>query len=450
MATCPYCGTSNPDGATSCEVCGGTLPTQTAARKTKKGKSGKNGPIRAIVSAILALTVLGGGGVLGYQTFSASGRLDRAIRKTYKQLITEVRETEPLKYAWDHLEYVTKHGRLSLNAELTRGSDHVTAELHYSQPRKAIRGSIDFSAGSTSGSTEFSVINDVLQLEFPSISRDVYGISLKKNARSSAAGSVMDLFGVDLLSVVPENPISSLKQATTGLEKTWKKVWKYVSVESRSKQGELSVFRASWSERELQNLIRDKEIGGVGKWLIEFLTKIDGGCMCYVNKKGTLVRVEAVIGTDIYTLSLDGTDQLWETFTISSTVQGKELMKGGVNSDDAQFHAWLNLGSESVLDLSYQTSSGKFTYVLPNASGFGRLTGDKTSASVELDLDGTALKLEFGKPWQTPKRLATKYINIQKMSVGEIARLAIQFGTHSGELKEYLRILSSYLQPYIS
>lgn len=450
MNTCPYCGSENTDGAQTCAVCGSELAVQsfpTTKRRKRKGST-----VRTICFVLLAVCLLAGIAFGAVTALSPSAQLNRAVSKTWNSLAQTASEQEDLKYFIDNIDVITSSKKVSLFLETKRGSDSINLQLDYSQPRSALQGAIAFQSGGESGELQFALRKDTLQAKLPNISADVYGLSLKKANNSIAIQFVQDALGVDVSSLFSKDLKDTLNGYVTGICDVWNDFYELVEVELLTKQGDYRVYHVTWSAKDLATLIAGENVKGLGEELLSILEKVDGGCTCYVNHYGHISKVEAVVGADLYTLNFSDQENPWEEVTLSSSLGGATLLRGGVVANASEFRAFLGADQgDSVLDFSYQNSNGAFSLHSGQLSIDGFLHSTKKSSTLQfVDGDGAVIKIEFGRLAKNPQLLSRKYVDIMKMSVGDISALAIKAAANSDRITNGWKIISEFLQSIIN
>ena len=450
MNTCPYCGSENVDGAQSCAVCGSELIAQTLP--TTKHHKRKGSIVRTVVLVLLAVCILAGGAFGAVTALSPSAQLNRAVKKTWTAMLQSAKQQEDLKYFVENIDAVTQRKKVSLYFDTKLGTDSFTLQLDYSQPGKALQGSISFQASGDTGSLLFASKNNVLQAKLPNISADVYGISLKKANKSTAVQFAQDALGIDVTSLFSKDLTQTLDGYVTGVREVWDEFYDIATVEALAKQGDLKVYHVTWSAKDLATLVAGENAKGLGDELLNILEKIDGGCTCYVNNYGHLSKIEAVVAADLYTLNFSDQENPWEEVTLSSSLGGATLLRGGVVANASEFRAFLGADQgDSVLDFSYQNSNGAFSLHSGQLSIDGFLHSTKKSSTLQfVDGDGAVIKIEFGRLAKNPQLLSRKYVDIMKMSVGDISALAIKAAANSDRITNGWKIISEFLQSIIN
>lgn len=446
MSTCIYCGAENADGAPVCIACGSQLPVSTSIQKKKK-KRKKSGltPMKLILLLVLIVGILAAGVLWLLDHFSPSSRLNRAFDQTFNTLEEQIRSLDSVNNAAEVLDRMMDRKKATFYVERTAAGDNgFTLSLDINEKKKALEGQLQTS-GDSPVRLRFAMKKDIFQFAMPDIAPDVYGLSLEELSDSLVVQSLQSLLGTNLSTVLPSNMSDILSEYLSLGQDVWDEFWEAVKVESLDKRNDYSVYKVSWSMKDLSELQQKDTDGLLADAFYRLLNKIDGGCTCYVNQRGQVSKVEAAVGANLYTVSLSEQGNLWENFAVSSTGSEKPVLEGKVLVSGQSLQASLHAnGSENLFDLNYRGDTRTFEFRTSSLQLKGSLDADGDTVKLQLDGDGTSkTTVEFGELSETPELLSKKYVDLMDIGLGEISELAIRFATNSEKIKAVWALFSS-------
>lgn len=447
MSVCPYCGAEVAEGAMMCDSCFSPLDGSSPVQKKKNG--GSKG---ALIGAIaLLVIVVAAAAVLLIWGLSPSARLNRSIHKTTDALAGQITKQEQLDELADHLENVTEKHKYEASVTNGSASGGYTVSFRYNGRSKKMDGSLAV-GGSGKDAAYFYVNKSTLQVQFPGISGEIFQVSLKDLKKKLSSSVLSGFIGSDIIDIIPEDFFGDMNDRTKGLDQAWKSFWKIVEVETRDKQGEYRVYHMSWNMQDLANLIQSGDKGLLSGPIMEQLRKLDGDCVCYVDKKGYLRQAELLVGGDVLTIELLGEDNPWMHFRVVSTVKGSALLEGGVEADGEHLRIYLQAANAApVIDISYENSSGNFVFVIPGISARGKLNSDRNASRLSFGQEGKGdLTVQVGTLQDSPDRLGKHPIDVLELNLAEVTKLGIQFGGKTEEIRSLITQLVEFFQEVLS
>ena len=442
MSVCPYCGAEVAEGATLCNNCFNTIDG-TSTIQNKKIVGARKPLIAVIALLVVAAVIL----ALLFWCLSPSKRLDRSIQKTTDALSEQITKQEQLKNLANTLEDLSRKRKFEASVKELGDTDGFTANFCYDGRGKKMEGSLSLD-GIGNDAAFFYMDRNALQFQIPAISSDVYRVSLKDLKKKLGKSIFSNIIGSESIKGIPLDFFDNMNNRTKGFYKTWKSFWKTVKVETRDKRGDYTVYHVTWNMQDLAKLLQNGEKGLIGPAIMKQLRKLDGDCVCSVDKNGFLRQAELMVGGDILTIELLGEDNPWTTFQVVSTIKGSALLKGGVEADGTKLHIDLQAdNNEPIIDISYNNMSDDFLLCFPGFSARGKMSGDKDSSQIIIDQTGkNELQLQLGRLGDRPERLAKKPIDLLDMNATEAGKLLIQIGANQEKVRECINQLVEFFQ----
>ena len=456
MKTCKYCGIPNEDSRNLCKSCGGLLPEEEKARKTKKSqkvkKSGTKGSATKgkIVAIILAAAVLTG--IFG--TILIAG-IDDQIGYAWEQNLEMARKavsTLPnLSAAGGNISDLYEDGKFNIKLEIT--SDILSAEgtMDYDRKEKQLAGTLAYANIEKEMNVEFDFASDDEEflLSADRYTDDIYGFKLDKFAKFYSKTPVAMVFP---LSKDEEDPyVDFFKKVDfpKGFEKKYGKAWENFrksmdfkelnerDMEIGGKLVTVSTYEITWDSAAASKFISaalGRENGFSS--MIELFKVMEPDCRVYVDENDRVAAVDFVAAGNKCVFKFDGIDNIWHRCTLTSVALagGEGAIRGNLTIEGGCINADFLWDGKMSYELDYDDSTGDFS--------MKALTGD-----IPWYLDGTLTSYDGGSQLRVggylptygrvdisvqmealihvPEMMGDKYVDLMDMDVGNWQRLLI-------------------------
>ena len=444
MATCPNCGAILSKKDTVCGICGAALQSSGSSRSSRPHGGGKP-RIFVIVLAIVA--ILGAVSVGAANLLIPSEKLDRAIQKTSNAFLEQIEAQSQLDKAYQTMQSCVANRKFSMFIDAN--TDVVmNASMNYNGARKTMDGNLQFGGSNSDRVIEYYFDKKIVQFALPAITQDTYGFALKDLQNSTVGSALSRLISLGDMQNLPEEPFSVLETKSESLQKTWSRFWKIVDVETRTKQNGETSYTVSWNTAELSKLLLEDAPGLLSEPIMNILSEIDGSCVCYVNKKGYLYQVDALVAGDLFTFELSGKDNPWESFSLRSTLGNQPLFSGEVCSDAGGLHIGFYdaENQNAVFQIEYDNATSALQITAGDYWLEGRLQASKESVDLTIYTeDGGEYSLQFSHLLEKPDKITRDYVDLLSLNGEEAARLLIQIGANSEVFQECYESFVQYL-----
>lgn len=470
---CNYCGASLPDDAQFCGACGKSLVQADPGQSNAPVEEAPAAPVQetpsapemlydvsesapdaapvpvkpkrnikriliAVVAAVVALGIIGGGIAFAMDYFSPEKTLDRAMDKT-SDAMSELFEALPgLTRMGENYENLAKSDvldtRVSLDAADSYESFNVTMHEVFSK-KDDLHGFVEFSGQFDGMEIAFEgyVDKDAIQMAAPSLVSGRYALplaNLEQTLPNSYFGQTMDEDMTEVL-VLMAQLVSSMGSGTNTAALEELGQWSdYVTVEKVEESipgaGTLDAVYSyqisfsdliTWassntkpylqeavdagelSQEDVQELLMSLNMIGP---LLDSNTKILFGV-----RDGCVTALDVTfMGEKLLTVNLDGGENPWESFRLS--VAGEEVLTGSIRATGSTLTCRLEADGETVvlaindakqeLELSYE---GETLFTL----GYDA-AGDGISFSLDIEDYDIAVSAELtmapGKDFTMP------------------------------------------------
>lgn len=434
MIICPYCAAEISDDSQVCPVCGHQLTI--AEPFKKKERRQKRSLLLKLGLGVIALAFISGAILWLLNYFSPSERLRRSVDLTFSELVREIKKQDTLNKMIDVFETISDTEKASVFFETVKSSEEsYSVSVNYDHSKHRMSGSIYCDEDTTQGKLNFAMKKDFFQIELPDVSPTVYGLSLDDLNESKTVQVIQNVLGTNIganqqnFESILENYI---KQGSNLLDE----IWRIAEVESLKKQEYCTVYRITWTLKDLTELFTNEYPDAISANLYYFLKKVDGGFTCYVHENGCLTKVEAVVGVDLYTLTFSDADNLWHDFYIKSARDDVPQITGSVSGDGNEFKAVIIQGDNKLFEMAFTDNSHAFGVTIGEHNLNGFLHSSTGSSGLQyVSENGTTTKIELGKLNDNPELISKDYTNLLDMSVGEISDLAVRLASSGDVVK---------------
>lgn len=454
MAMCPMCGADVAESACSCPACGADLIPQESTVQPKKGgrkRSGgsKGGALIGILLAVAAFAAAISVGVYALiPVFNPTVAVSRAFAKTGKSMSKVIKQSSELKNAVNNLSAVSENSKISLEFNVDTAEYDAQLQLDFNGSAKKMAGSVSFDGSGTDAELNFYADTKVIQLEIPTFSNDVYGLSTDKLQKLTKSAIVTELLSTVANVELPSDIFEAVSSKTVGFGEKWEAFLKTARTTKGNKANGLQQYNLSWRARDLAELVSDGAVTDLlGERFASLVDFIDTGCVIYVNNSGYIQKVEIVIGDDLYIIEFSAGNQPFSEVEIINDTTGKTVFTGGLKCTKNEFSFVLEPKSgDPIVDIQWKSSNGKYTFYAFGIAFEGRLTS--TTKTTELTIareDGTEIALTISRLTAAPQKIAKQYTDLLDMRLSDVARLTTQIVAHSDTAQETLSALYGYV-----
>lgn len=439
MKICTCCGSANDDSSSICGYCGAMLPQEASGGK----KSNAPTKLLAILGAVLCVAMISVG--IFFLLRGNSTKVVNAGSRTVSEVISKLEEDSEIEQLVKQVQTLSSKGRYTLGVSYRSQDVELTLKNHYSRGGKQMQGNLEFAESSQDIhlNINFSA-NKRTVLFIPSESAlNVYGFKMKDLSQKYRSSFLYSIFPID----IPENLDKLLfsKNKVDGILKngsngSLQSLINSIEVEAMDTRQlniggtmqKCRVYHVSWSEQMLSELLKTNKsetlLGSVKELIKKILPKIDPDCTVYINTSGYIVGVDFVSAGVQYQLLMEGSKNIWDTFTLKkNSLYGEpEVYTGSAVCDANGVQITLESGSRTLFRFTYDKATKEFILSTEGAGTIVRgniqVSGDTVGMTFVWDGD-QEIAWNIAPLAQTPSQLSKKYIDLFDMDLTDWQRL---------------------------
>lgn len=450
MKICTYCGSANDDSSSICSSCGAMLPQDLSQGK----KSNVPKKLLAILGVVLCVAIISVGVSLLLKGNSA--KVANAGSRTVSEIIAKLEEDTEIKQLIGQVQTLSSKGRYTLGISYRSQDVDLMLMNHYSRGSKQMQGSLEFAEASYNMHLNIKFSADKKAILFtPSESAmNVYGFKMKDFSQKYRSSFLYSIFPIDIPEnldklLFSKNTIDNiLKNSSSGSIKTLMKSIEVETVDTRQlniggTMQKCRVYHVSWSKQMLDELLKSNGsetwIGSAKDLVKKILPKIDPDCTIYINSSGYIVGIDFVSAGVQYQLLMEGSENIWDTFTLkkNSIYSEPEVYTGNAVCDANGVRITLDNGSCILFEFSYNKATKEYILSTEEAGtlvrGNVQVSGDVVGMTFVWDVS------EYGSQeiaWniaplaQAPSQLSKNYIDLFDMDLTDWQRLLFDLRNH--------------------